>query len=43
LKKVFSLEAFRELLQNASLQVVTLVDADVLKCYVAVTVLSKSY
>jgi ubiquinone/menaquinone biosynthesis C-methylase UbiE len=40
LKKAFSLEAFRELLQNAGLQVVSLKDADVLKCYVAVTVRS---
>jgi len=38
LKKAFSLEAFRELLQNAGLQVVSLKDDDVLKCYVAVTV-----
>jgi ubiquinone/menaquinone biosynthesis C-methylase UbiE len=40
LKKAFSLEAFRELLQNAGLQLVFLEDADVLKCYVAVTVRS---
>ena len=40
LKKAFSLEAFRELLQNAGLQVVSLKDDDVLKCYVAVTVRS---
>jgi ubiquinone/menaquinone biosynthesis C-methylase UbiE len=38
LKKAFSLEAFSALLQNAGLQVVYLEDADVLKCYVAVTV-----
>jgi ubiquinone/menaquinone biosynthesis C-methylase UbiE len=38
LKKTFSLEAFRELLQNAGLQVFSLKDDDVLKCYVAVTV-----
>jgi malonyl-CoA O-methyltransferase len=38
LKKAFSLEAFRELLQNAGLHVVSLKDADALKCYVAVTV-----
>jgi ubiquinone/menaquinone biosynthesis C-methylase UbiE len=38
LKKAFSLEAFRALLQDAGLQVVFLEDADVLKCYVAVTV-----
>ena len=42
LKKAFSLEAFRELLQDAGLQLVTLEDADALKCYVAVTVLSKN-
>jgi len=39
LKKAFSLEAFRALLENAGLQVVALEDSDVLKCYVAVTVL----
>ena len=38
LKKIFSLEAFQELLQNAGLQVVSLDDSDELKCYVAVTV-----
>jgi ubiquinone/menaquinone biosynthesis C-methylase UbiE len=38
LKKAFSLEAFRALLQNGGLQVVSLEDADALKCYVAVTV-----
>lgn len=38
LKKVFPLEAFRELLQNAGLQVVTLNNADELKCYVVVTI-----
>lgn len=38
LKKAFSLEAFRALLQNAGLQIVTVEDACVLKCYVAVTV-----
>jgi ubiquinone/menaquinone biosynthesis C-methylase UbiE len=38
LKKAFSLEAFRELLQNTGLQVVSLEDADVLKCYIAVAV-----
>jgi ubiquinone/menaquinone biosynthesis C-methylase UbiE len=38
LKKAFSLEAFRALLQNTGLQVVYLEDTDVLKCYVAVTV-----
>jgi len=38
LKKAFSLEVFRELLQNADLQVVSLEDADAIKCYVAVTV-----
>jgi hypothetical protein len=38
LKKAFSLKAFGELLQNAGLHVVTLEDADALKCYVAVTV-----
>ena len=40
LKKAFSLEAFRELLQSAGLQVVSLKDDDALKCYVAVTVRS---
>jgi ubiquinone/menaquinone biosynthesis C-methylase UbiE len=38
LKKVFSLEAFQALLQNAGLQVTALEGADPLKCYVAVTV-----
>jgi ubiquinone/menaquinone biosynthesis C-methylase UbiE len=37
LKKVFSLEAFQELLRDAGLQVVSLKDAAPLKCYVAVT------
>jgi ubiquinone/menaquinone biosynthesis C-methylase UbiE len=37
LKKVFSLEAFRALLQDAGLQVVSINDTDALKCYVAVT------
>jgi demethylmenaquinone methyltransferase/2-methoxy-6-polyprenyl-1,4-benzoquinol methylase len=38
LKKAFSLEAFRELLQNSDLQVVSIEDADALKCYVAVAI-----
>lgn len=38
LKKVFSLETFQVLLQDAGLQVVSLDEADALKCYVAVTV-----
>jgi len=38
LKKAVSLEAFKELLQSAGLQVVYLEDTDVVKCYVAVTV-----
>ena len=38
LKKAFSLEAFRKLLQSAGLQLVSLEDADALKCYVATTV-----
>jgi ubiquinone/menaquinone biosynthesis C-methylase UbiE len=38
LKKIFSLEAFRKLLQSAGLRLVSLEDADALKCYVAVTV-----
>jgi len=38
LKKVFSLEAFQALVQDAGLQVVSLDDTDALKCYVAVTV-----
>ncbi len=40
LKKVFSLEAFQKLLQDAGLQVVQIEDAEPLKCYVAVTVRS---
>jgi ubiquinone/menaquinone biosynthesis C-methylase UbiE len=40
LKKAVSLEAFKELLQNAGLQVVYLEDTDAVKCYVAVTVRS---
>ncbi len=36
LKKTFSLEAFRELLQQAGLRVVSLKDDGTLKCYVAV-------
>ena len=39
LKKAFSSAAFSALLENAGLQVVSLEDADALKCYVAVTVL----
>jgi len=38
LKKAFSLEDFRKLLQSAGLRLVSLEDADALKCYVAVTV-----
>ena len=38
LKKAFSLESFRKLLQSAGLQLVSLEDADALKCYVATTV-----
>lgn len=38
LKKVFSLEAFQALLQDAGLQVVSLDEADALRCHVAVTV-----
>ena len=38
LKKVFPLEAFAALLENASLKVIALKDADELKCHVAVTV-----
>jgi ubiquinone/menaquinone biosynthesis C-methylase UbiE len=38
LKKAIPLESFRMLLQDAGLQVVSFEDADVLKCYVAVTV-----
>jgi ubiquinone/menaquinone biosynthesis C-methylase UbiE len=41
LKKAFSLEAFRGLLQKSGLQVVYLEDSDVLKCHVAVTMQSK--
>ena len=37
LKKAFPLEAFQALLQDAGLRVVSLADADALKCYVAVT------
>jgi len=37
LKKVFSLEAFGELLQEAGLHVVSLNDDDALKCYVAIS------
>ena len=37
LKKVFSLEAFQALLQDAGLNLVFLGDANELKCYVAVT------
>jgi ubiquinone/menaquinone biosynthesis C-methylase UbiE len=40
LKKVFSLEAFQALLQDAGLRVVSLEDAEPLKCYVAMTVQS---
>jgi ubiquinone/menaquinone biosynthesis C-methylase UbiE len=40
LKKTFSLEAFRALLENAGLQVVAFEDADALKCHVAVAVQS---
>jgi len=40
LKKAFSLGAFRELLQSAGLEVVSLKDNDVLKCHVAVSVRS---
>ena len=38
LKKIFSLEAFRKLLESAGLQLVSLKDADALKCYVATAV-----
>ena len=38
LKKVFSLKAFRTLLETAGLRLVSLEDADALKCYVAVAV-----
>ena len=37
LKKTFSIDAFRELLQNAGLSVVSLKDEDALKCYVAIS------
>jgi ubiquinone/menaquinone biosynthesis C-methylase UbiE len=37
LKKAFSLDAFSELLQSAGLRVVSLKDADALKCHVAVS------
>jgi ubiquinone/menaquinone biosynthesis C-methylase UbiE len=40
LKKAFSLDAFRELLQSAGLRVVSLKEDDALKCHVAVSVLS---
>ena len=40
LKKAFSEEAFRVLLQHAGLRVVSLNNDDALKCYVAVTVQS---
>jgi ubiquinone/menaquinone biosynthesis C-methylase UbiE len=40
LKKIFSLEAFGELLQQAGLGVVSIRDDDVLKCYVAISVKS---
>jgi ubiquinone/menaquinone biosynthesis C-methylase UbiE len=40
LKKAFSLEAFRALLENAGLQLVAFEDADSLKCHVAVAVRS---
>ena len=40
LKKAFSLDAFRELLQSAGLRVVSLNDNDALKCHVAVSVRS---
>jgi ubiquinone/menaquinone biosynthesis C-methylase UbiE len=38
LKKVFSLEVFQALLQDAGLQIDSLDEADALKCYVGVTV-----
>ena len=38
LKKAFPLKPFKELLENAGLQVVTLKDADELQCYVALTI-----
>ena len=40
LKKAFSLDAFRELLQSAGLRVVSLKDDDMLKCHIAVSVRS---
>jgi ubiquinone/menaquinone biosynthesis C-methylase UbiE len=40
LKKTFSLDAFSALLQNAGLRVVSLKDADMLKCHVAISVQS---
>jgi hypothetical protein len=40
LKRAFSLDALRELLQSAGLRVVSLKDDDVLKCHVAVSVQS---
>jgi ubiquinone/menaquinone biosynthesis C-methylase UbiE len=43
LKKVFSLQAFRELLQRSGLQIISIKDADALECYVAVTVRSEIY
>ena len=38
LKKAFPLETFQVLLLNAGLQVISLENADPMKCYVAVTV-----
>jgi ubiquinone/menaquinone biosynthesis C-methylase UbiE len=38
LKKAFSLDAFKNLLQRACLRLVSLEDVDALKCYVAVAV-----
>ena len=38
LKKTFSLKPFKELLENAGLQIVTLKDADELKCYLALAI-----
>jgi len=38
LKKAFPLETFSALLQSASLRLVSIEDADALKCYVAVTI-----
>jgi len=40
LKKTFSLDAFRELLQSTGLRVISLKDDEALKCYVAVSVRS---